>query len=569
MADKENQLNAYSNYFQGGLDTVSIPCMALSPKKESIGGKTGEATISENEGFTKSPLMINILAKEREGLKRREGLKAFPNSTLTNIMGMSVDTASQDSFVISKNANGSYTLSRIFKENGTIVSSSEFSLPNTPQLLNFKVVTRYPSTTNNIFIFATDEKGNLYNLVTTFINGVFSTVKPNDVLTSTGITGPLNVIDKEESNRRLFLLIETAGQYKVIFGNNVSNLDNSYTLPASVRPTALFSLGRNLFVGTASEILAIEFDDNYTSTSPIYRYANNVGVKNAFSYQLVGTFAYCYGESAFYSLELTTRRELSMDNTIVQFIDMNISNISSILFPSNSFYHASDKMIGWICNIDSIFIYKALHMFARDIQGYKDSWDVYYADNYKKNKFILLYSIEKNSWFLNFYEEEVRAYQNFNIKVVDKYCNSIVATNKGIYVAHRDYYLDGDKDFPVLFMPRIKNWQILAGRLSRAQRVSISYSNNDEYTEKNGDKELLITACNSYLNKNIIHETPNNIFSDITNISKSSLYSISTYQYHLNLTGIAPNCVIALSSKAVHSIVGVLVIEHASGVSSI
>ncbi len=564
MLENNDTKKAFANYFVKGLDTVSVPCIHLqNSSKAKLDISSGEISVSQHDDILdRSPLCLNLEAKESEGIRRRDGVQLLPNNLDSDVLGMSRDTRSGDVFYIAKApSSNAYVLKRIFKNNGTVVVSPEFSIAGSPSQIRFKVISRYPSTTNNLFLYGVSNEGDRINLQTTFVNGVFSSVVPNTTLSASGLTTPLVILDHEMIGNRLFLLVQNGNEFRLVFGTTTS-LNEFYIIPSIYLPTAIFSSENNMFVGCENQVLKIAFNDTYTQTSPLVRLLDNLGVKDAYSYCIVSINAYIFSISAFYKLDLTSRIVLD-ENSVCEFIDSNISNLSPQMKIYKAFYRADQKMVCWSAAIDSEFVFKSLYLFARNIQGYNKSSLEYYQENYQKKSFMICYSIEKKAWFLHYYNEEILSYDIFAYKYNEKYCESIVATPSGIYIAHRDFQFDNVALFPVLFIPRVKNEEILTGGVMLLRRVTVAYTNSRNPFVDNQNNS--ITCCPVLLNQNIIREDHENIFDGISVVSKAENKGINIYEYKPCLSSRCSNALVCIASNAVESLAGVLTLSVVAG----
>lgn len=463
--DAQNYNSPISTISGKGIDTVSYPSL------------TQENT---------APFMLNFVSKEGFGLKRRDGLALGIDLGNVIILG---SYSGEDESVYFIVRNGVNLEVKRLAGNQTILTATITSsdIPANTSGVRFKIIDRYPSTTNNIFIYGQTNEGGYFNLQSTLANNVLAPFVNNTTLTSTTVSGVLKIVDHDYADNRLFTLVfdEANNRFVLLYSAQQSTaLNSSYILPNNIRGRGTIIAGNNVFVFGADSVFNINFSNGFNNTPTFSRYINNAGLLHPWAYAVVDTIAYCASKASIYRFSTLTNRQVLGAEAISSPIDTNISNLYPTFIPYRTAYKHDEKSIYFTGIFNNSFTARSIFIWLRESIGTTIAkWEDFYTLIENKVQFTLVYNIVKDGWYLLYFDTELVGIENYFYKFVTGADSEFIAVrNDKILHMSKEIDEDDSKVFPVGIIPCVQNKRLLTEGSVNIERVSLSSinTNNNE-----------------------------------------------------------------------------------------
>lgn len=523
------------NNFSKGFNATDEPIVIGSLKKDS------------------SPLIVNYVSQETGFQRRRDGYKELISDPLLEDI-LYTQSGFDDSIWCLK-AN---SVVRVAGD-GTIRSTNLPNGANLPAGTKFKVIDRFPSTTNNIFIYGKKPNGSYFNYSSTFTNTTFPQFTNNTTLTSNQVSGVLNIVDHGFLSGSLFVNVFDSpnNRFVLLYGTQDStSLNSFYLYPNNIRATALIASNDTIFSSTLKDIYALTFQGTGL-TNPIFsKYIHSYGINNAWSYIDAGSACYAAGIQSFFVFSMLKGNQVIntlQEGSVYSVLDKNIASLYQQVSTDSASFKQDENAIYFVCKIKCRALLKALYIYYFKNQIVTDEFEVFYQNFSTKNHFVLSYSIATDSWNLLFYFDEVICFTDYSIEdtIADIRADSSILINGKIYFLNRVYDKDVDTAFPLIVSYSAPSSKILDGYLAKSKGVFIFAGSNNE------GGEALVTYAS--LHRSMSQLNPDQIPLQDTTTQKIKGTDIFRVECSHTINSMSSGAIVTVPSNSARLIEGLLI----------
>lgn len=447
-----------------------------------------------------TPYLLNFkFDSSGQTLYRRDGHKVFKSfSTGTKIIA-SDQALSGDIYYITKNANV-VNLHSIIRVAGSppaehsVDISALVTIASDDYIDNFSVITGFISGNFNIFPYfnVRDKNGVLKSRVNLKANNVLTFVGVNDIMTLTGVTAPLQIIDHSDFRNSLYLLIKDGDNYKLGWGvAGAIALTKSVLIPNNEQVYALKAFSDSVYLYCEDRIYRIT-QDTAKDTVVLDVHSEGYGTTSNKLVKAVGTTIFYYGESSGLAVMTGASANSIADVTQLQRpIDNYVSNFHKVFKASNICYKKDDTSLYIIGSVDCDYIARAIHwqnvycdpnnIGRMTAEEYENSFNSFKASIEGRDRFILEYNIPLMRFSLHFYDKRVLGHYNMRLNIAGlEYDQSseLIFTEDYIATTHSDFTDDNGVEFPVQINTIPRNRGLFTGFISSIYKMNIKFESN-------------------------------------------------------------------------------------------
>lgn len=568
--NQDTKQNPEAYKYINGLDTISSPAFR-SP---------------DTSGY-----MINLVNKDGNNLKRRDGLREGVTLNVQKILGSYATPEDGSVYFAVIDNDGDAGIIRL-AGNGTKLQSK---VTWNPQLFKegfrFKIISRYPSSSNNIYLYGTNTTDSVFagtsyrSWEATLTTGNLTDFVQNTSITSNQVTvgtEGLKIIDHGIYDQALFCLVynDTAQNFIVVYGDKYSpQLDKSYFLDNNIRATALIVEGNNIFIGGRKGIYFLFFQQDSSSTPQFNVLTRNIGIRHTWAYEIYDTYCYCFGEDTIFRFSLRQAQlVLSGQQSLTNILDKNIKNIIRFYTVFRVLVKAEENAIYFFGNFNCDFPYFSLFQWLRQkknrVLTHIQNWTLLKKELLKNINagahWAIVFNVNTGSWHLCFFESRILGCDQYTRSVGFSSPSKtlVVTNNKKVLHLHRDYPLDDGSaleaiqnpiSFPVTILNTNKNVQYLTGALMHLRSVYIALSNNVSPIDHNTVLSVPFDMAVNITNLSVVGLNFENQLKN-TCVKKQENLKIAC-----NVTGRSPSIVTTIDSGAIDVLEGCVLISEKAG----